>query len=73
MTTSQGTPQPGGQPAAKAGTAPGTELSARTAADPDAAVTAPLTGSVVAPPDDPEQLEASYWRSSSLPGDDLVP
>ena len=69
MTTSQGTGKPAERPAAEAEAAPGTELSSRAAADGDAQETAPLTGSIAPPPDDPEQLEAEIARTREQLGE----
>lgn len=69
MTTSHGTGKPAEQRAAEAEAAPGTELSSRAAADGDAQETAPLTGSIAPPPDDPQQLEAEIARTREQLGE----
>lgn len=69
MTTSPGTEKPAERSAAEAQGARGSELSPRAATDGDAQETAPLTGSIAAPPADRHQLEAEIERTREQLGE----
>jgi Protein of unknown function (DUF3618) len=62
MTTSEGARTPAQRPAAEAKASDG-ELSPRAPANADQAETTPLTGRIVAPADNPRQLEAEIERT----------
>jgi len=62
VTTSQGESSPEERTGTSAEPAPGSELSPRSVSGVDAQETAPLTGSIAAPPDDARQLELEIKR-----------
>jgi hypothetical protein len=69
MTTSQGSGKPAEQTAAQKEEARSAEVSPRAAADADGQETAPLTGSIAAPPDDRERLEEEIERTREQLGE----
>jgi hypothetical protein len=69
MTTSAGEARPAERAGAKTETAPGSELSSRAATGGDADETAPLSGSVAAPPNDIRHLELEIERTRERLGE----
>lgn len=69
MTTREEKAGPAEPTGAQPETAPGSELSSRAGTGGDAAETAPLTGTVAAPPDDARQLEREIERTREQLGE----